>query len=86
MNEDKNSEHNWFETFLYSCRIHTYTHMESIEEIDEDLGYFSDERLEHIQDIMASEVMKSYRLWTKNIDRLRRVKKEIERRKDEGRY
>jgi hypothetical protein len=60
--------------------------MEDIEEVDGDLEHFSDERLEHIRGIMASEVLKSYNLWNKNRVRLGRVSKEIERRKNEGCY
>jgi len=60
--------------------------MESIEEVDEELGLFSNERLEYSQGIMASELLKSYRTWLKNMERLRRIEKEIYRRKNEGRY
>lgn len=55
--------------------------MENIEEVDGELERFSDERLEHIQGIMASEVLKSYNLWNKNRIRLGRISKEIKRRK-----
>jgi len=60
--------------------------MESIEEVDEELEYFSNERLKHILGIMASELMRSHQTWLKNIERLRRIGKEIYRRKNEGRY
>lgn len=60
--------------------------MESIEEADEGLEHFSSERLNHIQGIMVAEVLKSYRSWIVNVDRLRRLNREIERRKNEGRY
>lgn len=60
--------------------------MEDIEEVDESLEHFSLDRLKHIQDVMAVEIMKSFNLWKTNQQRLARVSKEIERRKNEGNH
>jgi|GEM_PF-5706191 capsular polysaccharide biosynthesis protein len=60
--------------------------MEDTDELDGPLGHFSLERLKHIQDVMAAEVIKSYNQWMKSQNRLKKVTKEIDERENEGYY